>query len=177
MEWDDLQLEARPCLHEENLPLMGGLPWIPSQLLASAYMRKSKFALPDLTLRELGRVTFSLLNISYSITLSGLKSTKLNWHGHLYCFKQLIKDSIIIEVKVHLLSWGFADDFDCYLAFAVILEITKFTHTHFITSCPSQKSQRGTECLLGKKLSRLLASPYFAKRVTLPLETTLSLLM
>ena len=50
--------------------------------------------------------------------------------------------SIIAEVKAHLFSSDFADDFDCDLAFAAILEISKFAHTPCISSCPSQTSQR-----------------------------------
>ena len=34
----------RPCLHEEKLPLVGELPWPPSQLLAGVYMGKKKVA-------------------------------------------------------------------------------------------------------------------------------------
>ena len=52
----------RPCLHEENLPLVGGLYWPPSQLLACVYMGKSKVAPLCFDLRELVRVTFLLPN-------------------------------------------------------------------------------------------------------------------
>ena len=85
---------------------------------------------------------FPCRTFSYRCNLSGLKSTELNSDGHLYCFKQLIGDSIIVEVKARLLSWDFADDFDSDLAFAAILDIAKFAHTHCISSCPSLASQR-----------------------------------
>ena len=129
---------------------MGRLPWTPSQLLASVCMGE-KLAPLWFDFDGTGKSYFFLAQLFRTAVLY-----------------QLIKDSIIAEVKAHLLSWDFADNFDRNLAFAAILEITKFAHTHCISSCPSQASQRGTKCLHGKKLSRLLKSPYFAKRVTLP---------
>ena len=156
------------CLREERLPPVGGLPWPLSQLLASVYMEKRSCPSLIWLWGNWEELLFPRQTFLYSCTSLGLKSTELNWHGHLYCFKQLIKDWIIAEVKAHLLSWDFVDNFDCDLAFATILEITKFAHTHCISSCPSQASQRETNCVRSKKLSRLLASPYLAKQVTLP---------
>ena len=104
--------------------------------------------------RKWEELLFSCRTSSYSCTSSGLKSTGVNSHGHLYCLKKSIKDSIIAEVKAHLSCWDFADAFDCDL------ELTKFAHPHRVSSCPSQASQRVTKCLHGKKLSRILMSPY-----------------
>ena len=52
---------------------MGGLPWPPSQLLASVDMGGKKLPLSDLTLRELRRVTSSLQNFSVQLYFVGVK--------------------------------------------------------------------------------------------------------
>ena len=95
----------RLCLHEEKLPLVGGLPWPSSQLLAGVHMGEKKVAPLWFDSEGTGKLYFFLAKLLYSCTLLGLKSTELNSHGHLHCFKQLIKDSVIAEVKAHLLRF------------------------------------------------------------------------
>ena len=100
----------RRCLHEGKLSLVGGYPGPRVNFLQVFTWGKPELPFPLWLWGNWEEWLVPYQTFSYCCTLSGLKSTELNSHGHLYCFKQLIKDWIIAEVKAHLLSSDFADD-------------------------------------------------------------------